>query len=1239
MGERKVGGVEVCLSCECSAEAVLENGDVRELSAVPGAGLMLDGMPCSGWAPWDTAEALERLNLRVRCRVEAVETGGEKLKLRLLADVHFNAREGDKLPVGDARALAALAARGRAAIAALMPSETAAERKERLLAGGACYSLAAMYRLSHLLATGRALHDVGADAGLGSLVALATTRSEEKVVRPRSNASIRAARELINAESREQERLLGSSHRIPLFCLPASLLCTVARYLCAKDLRALRRCCKFLDYTCATVVPGLTLELYSHQKRALRWMDLQENPRAMRTRLEIPDDVRCLSQFGGCVKLQPGLCADNSKELVVELRSGEIMSLQAVPEPTKVIGGMLCDEPGLGKTVTMLALILRTAGSVPLQADPSRSPRSTISAASVSETSFVDEHWQAMDWHSKENIVVEFLSALRKTIKAVEKSMPERVLVGAQQTIFLMKRNLGEGSFSSRVNSFICLAKRMPDWFPHVECQEVENMWQPMIDCFVNNIMNVKSQIEARFRISRGIRSCASRDKVRELEDARTKNLIESGATLVVVPKTLLEHWKNQVHHHVKPSYFGVGNLSDLFFFDTNNLKSDLPSAERLARYAAVFTTMPRLTKEESTSGYKSSLRRIHWMRLIVDEGHYLGQSSKSLYGNFLIELVAVRRWVMTGTPAKETSLQEGLSSLLGLLRFLRFDPFGTKGGSLLWQCCVARPLEQRIPLGVPQVVALLSGVMMRHTKIDVAELPPVKLRSISLFMSASERNSYNAIVSYGRANIVLTEMGNDGVGFDLSLLNPSNQHRARLLMTNVRVSCSGGGHMNATIRPKDWLDTRQLLVNKHGASARQLRRANDFIVNVTRGNLVKCQRRGCGIKLSMMLMTPCVHFVCVDCFENHCVKVNQFECFTCGKSFSSGEFARLQPGFELRWVDQTQQQKISNDSWLTNGSTEISSKAHYIMEKLSNLRKNSDGSPLKCIVYSQFRTVLNALGHHLIQQFGATSVAEFWGAQRNLELRKYTHNEAQIWECGKCGKDNDPAFSRCERRFVKLKPESGRSQTLEKVVADDSLSEWFLGKEFYIGERVKGDMNRFTMHREWLKVVEVTRCSGKAKHANWTRNVDVDCFILLLSRDGSTGLDLSMTSHIFLVDRIWDAAHEDQVISRAWRLGAKSSEIVVEQLYINGTVEELMYDYRPAAESKSVDLSKLHFLLSNMKLIVDESIISDTEEVPDDDDDDEQQAEKKRRSRNDVPESDSTETKKRRRVQFAPAV
>ncbi|EKU20846.1 ring finger-like protein, partial [Nannochloropsis gaditana CCMP526] len=63
---------------------------------------------------------------------------------------------------------------------------------------------------------------------------------------------------------------------------------------------------------------------------------------------------------------------------------------------------------------------------------------------------------------------------------------------------------------------------------------------------------------------------------------------------------------------------------------------------------------------------------------------------------------------------------------------------------------------------------------------------------------------------------------------------------------------------------------------------------------------------------------------------------------------------------------------------------------------------------------------------------------------------------------------------------------------------------------------------------------------------------------VLLIGKEGSHGLDLSLATHVFLMDQIWDENLQNQVVSRAYRMGAQAS-VHVERLVMQDTVEEAM--------------------------------------------------------------------------------
>jgi SNF2 family DNA or RNA helicase len=67
----------------------------------------------------------------------------------------------------------------------------------------------------------------------------------------------------------------------------------------------------------------------------------------------------------------------------------------------------------------------------------------------------------------------------------------------------------------------------------------------------------------------------------------------------------------------------------------------------------------------------------------------------------------------------------------------------------------------------------------------------------------------------------------------------------------------------------------------------------------------------------------------------------------------------------------------------------------------------------------------------------------------------------------------------------------------------------------------------------------------------------DPDCHVMLMSYGaGSVGLNLQFAGYVFLFDRWWNPAVEDQAINRAHRIGA-SGPVTVTRFLSVGTIEE----------------------------------------------------------------------------------
>ncbi|CBJ30328.1 conserved unknown protein [Ectocarpus siliculosus] len=584
----------------------------------------------------------------------------------------------------------------------------------------------------------------------------------------------------------------------------------------------------------------------------------------------------------------------------------------SAPAPcSEVRGGMLCDEPGLGKTITVLALLLRTRGllpgAVPLPLGVSSSTRSGGVSA--------EEQWR--NWGSLER-----QGAMMKVVRALQISdragMFSRVL--DEETL----EELGMPDYVAVVGEPIDLqtiarraCSRGPrDSVPSYDtfrdfASDVRKVFSNAIAYHSGGAGGAGAAVSERSSGGGGgeggdtsVRQAqppAGRDRAmpkvaeaaeelsREAEDLlkgvfvarridRAESLLErlcalkaSSATLIVVPPPMLPHWRNQLTLHAEH-----GRLGSVFFDERSDTR--LPPVDELKDFGVVVTTYQRLTNEQP--GWSDSpLSRIHWLRMVLDEGHAMGTSAMTSCGDVARRIEAERRWVMTGTPTPTTSADAALRNLSNLLNLLREKEYSPE-----WRRNVRGPFIANKPEGRERLRRLLSEVMIRHTKADLLSIPPPVRESALLNMSQQETLAYDTIVSFVRSNLLLTSMEGKTSGWQDSLLNPANTKYAMEALTNIRLSCCGGGTLIPMVKGIHQVETLHMLRDLHDASAVDLRRIDNFITRATMGEVSSCQ--GCGEPLQLLHITPCTHLICVDCVD--CVNNT---CRVCGSRYDIDDF------------------------------------------------------------------------------------------------------------------------------------------------------------------------------------------------------------------------------------------------------------------------------------------------------------------------------------------------------------
>ena len=102
-------------------------------------------------------------------------------------------------------------------------------------------------------------------------------------------------------------------------------------------------------------------------------------------------------------------------------------------------------------------------------------------------------------------------------------------------------------------------------------------------------------------------------------------------------------------------------------------------------------------------------------------------------------------------------------------------------------------------------------------------------------------------------------------------------------------------------------------------------------------------------------------------------------------------------------------------------------------------------------------------------------------------------------------------------------------------------------------------------------------------------------CFCLLLTKDGSEGLDLSFVTNVIFLEEVFDKSLTDQVVARAWRMGANGL-VNIETLIAKNTIEEVIGEHKQSAgedieqtiSSRNGDQQRFKSLLQSLRFIID---------------------------------------------------
>ncbi|KAJ5138807.1 uncharacterized protein N7515_003655 [Penicillium bovifimosum] len=295
------------------------------------------------------------------------------------------------------------------------------------------------------------------------------------------------------------------------------------------------------------------------------------------------------------------------------------------------------------------------------------------------------------------------------------------------------------------------------------------------------------------------------------------KQILLCSGTIVVVPLNLVNHWESEIATH-------TSGLKVLVLRDKS---SKVPSTEELLSFDIVLFSKNRFTaevpKRTAKDVSKSPILNLHWLRVIIDEGHDVaGQRTDMVH--LLQQLHFERRWVISGTPSRglygvelngasqrgnisgtESSssgltagilqrrkntgpaIDDEVKDLEGLGRmvvdFLDLKPWSND--RRLWPRYTRLVGEDGIRRKAPSLRATLQSFVVRHPLDVILEevtLPPMSHEVVYLTPTFHDRLSINLFLFSLAVNAITSERTGPDYMFD-----PKNRKNLEVLIGNLR--------------------------------------------------------------------------------------------------------------------------------------------------------------------------------------------------------------------------------------------------------------------------------------------------------------------------------------------------------------------------------------------------------------------------------------------------------------------
>ena len=421
-------------------------------------------------------------------------------------------------------------------------------------------------------------------------------------------------------------------------------------------------------------------------------------------------------------------------------------------------------------------------------------------------------------------------------------------------------------------------------------------------------------------------------------------------ATLIVCPTSLLSHWCQEIDKHVDAAV----DIKVKVHHGTQKAKIGAD----LKTYDIVLTTYGTLAYEFDAE--TSPLLRADWLRVVLDEGHYI-KNHRTKTAKAARLLKTKRRWVITGTP-----IQNNLLELWSLIDWLRFGMYADDLRG--YKDMIERPCKNREEVGFERLQVVMDAICLRRTKMDkkpngepIVTLPTKTITIRDVTFSDEEKFCYD-IINAQAIEIVQRYQARG------QLL----KHYAHIfaLMMRLRQLCCH----RELIKEIDWTKTiedksniekeLQKLMTAEGGGDLNDQEREKVLARQLRRMILDGVTDDCSICLDDLktpVITPCAHVFCRPCIERVIETIKPPCCPLCRSEVKKNGL--LEAGEE-----EVEDSKENIDPVLESIKVDVSSsKVNAALNEMIRIRStNADD---KIIVVSQFTSFLSVIQPVLADQ------------------------------------------------------------------------------------------------------------------------------------------------------------------------------------------------------------------------------------------------------------------------------